>query len=249
MLLAGAGAMAQSSGQSYFDRGLGDMKNVFVPKGTMSVGASLSYSNFDLGSNKGDYSLLSLINGVQGNLSLTRISPSIFYFVKNNTAVGLNFGYTYSQLDLDRASISLGDDLNFDLSNHYYVKQGFSGQIALRTYIPLFESKVFAMFTEFRVGGSQSQGKIYSMYGEEKDGFFEDSYSMNIGMYPGLCAFLTNNFSFEIAVSMLECSYSYTQQIHNQVNESASSNFNASFKPNLLGLNFAVMYYFPLSKK
>lgn len=248
MLLAGASALAQSSAP-YFDRGLGDMKNVFVPKGIMSVGASLSYSKFDLGNNNGDYSVLSLINGVQGDLALTRISPSLFYFVKNNTAVGLRFGYSYSKMDLDRASISLGDDMNFDLSNHYYINQGFSGQIALRTYIPLFESKVFAMFTEFRVGGSQSQGKIYSMYGDEKDGVFEDSYSMNIGMYPGLCAFLTNNFSFEVAVSMLECSYSYTQQIRNQVHESASTNFSASFRPNLMGLSFAVMYYFPLSKK
>lgn len=248
ILFAGASVMAGAASPEAFDRGLGDAKNVFIPKGMMSLGATMSYNTLGLGNSRGDFDVMSVLTGVQGNMKFTNISPSVFYFVKNNTAVGLRFGYDYSQIDLDKASLSLSDELNVDLSNHYYVSQGFSGQIALRTYVPLFGSKVFAMFSEFRVGGSQSQGKIYSLDGVEKDGVFEDSYSMNLGVYPGLTAFVTNNLSFEVAVTMLECRYSYTQQIRNQVHESSYTNFKATFKPNILGISFAIMYYIPIKK-
>lgn len=229
-----------------FDRGLGDPSNTFIPKGMMSVGASVSYHTYDVGKNDGGYEMLSLLQDVKGNLSTLSLSPSIFYFVANNTAVGLQFGYTYSDMGIDSASLSMDEDTKLDLSNHYYVSQGYTGNIAMRKYIPLFGSKVFAMFTELRVGGTQKYAKSYSLNEGEKDGTFSDSYSVNFGLYPGLTAFLTNDFAFEVSLSMLECKYTYTKQIHNQVKESCYSDFGASFKPNLLGISFSVMYYIPI---
>lgn len=61
--------------------------------------------------------------------------------------------------------------------------------------------------------------------------------------------FLTNNLAFEVSVNVLECNYSYTKQTKNQVYTSSLSHFGTSFKPNLLGLAFSVMYYFQVGKQ
>ena len=232
-----------------FDRGLGDASSIFVPKGMMSAGASLSYNRYSAGNGDIGYEMMSLLTGMEGTLSTVKISPAAFYFIAKNTAVGARFGYSYTALDIDKASLSLGSDNNFDLSNHYFKNQSYSGLFAVRNYVPLFSSRVFAMFNEIRIGGTRSQGKSFQMDGEEKNGVYSEAYALNIGLCPGITMFLTNNLAFEVSVNVLECNYSYTKQTKNQVYTSSLSHFGTSFKPNLLGLAFSVMYYFQVGKQ
>lgn len=232
-----------------FDRGLGDASSIFVPKGMMSAGASLSYNRYSAGNGDIGYEMMSLLTGMEGTLSTVKISPAAFYFIAKNTAVGARFGYSYTALDIDKASLSLGSDNNFDLSNHYFKNQSYSGLFAVRSYVPLFGSRVFAMFNEIRIGGTKSQGKSFQMDGDEKNGVYSEAYALNIGLCPGITMFLTNNLAFEVSVNVLECNYSYTKQTKNQVYTSSLSHFGTSFKPNLLGLAFSVMYYFQVGKQ
>ena len=205
-------ALAAKEPEKKFDRGLGDASSVFVPKGMMTVGASISYHHYSAGNGDVGYELMSLITGMEGNLSTVKVSPALFYFIGKNTAVGARFGYSYTSMDMDKASISLDSDNEFDLSNHYLKNQSYSGQFAVRNYVPLFGSRVFAMFNEVRIGGTKSQGKAFQYDGDEKNGTFSDGYALNIGVYPGVTVFLTNSLSFELALSVLECNYSYTKQ-------------------------------------
>lgn len=248
LLSAGLSAYAQESDKK-FDRGLGDATSVFVPKGMMTAGTSISYNHYSAGNGDIGYELLSLLTGLEGSFSTVKISPAAFYFISNNTAVGARFGYSYTAMDIDSASISLDSDNEFDLSNHYAKNQSYSGQLAFRNYLPLFGSRVFAVFNEIRLGGTKSQSKSYQMDDGEKNGTFSDSYALNIGVYPGITAFMTNSLSFEIALSVLTCNYSYTKQKKNQVYTSSLSHFGTSFKPNLLGLSFSIMYYFQVGKR
>lgn len=247
-LLSTIPAAAQK--QPAFDRGFNKSNSIFVPKGMMTGGSSISFSKYTAG--KGEnagYDMLSLLTGIEGELSTVRVSPAVFYFIKNNLAVGARLGYSYTSLDLDNASMRLDEDNEFDLSNHYFAHQSYSCSAALRNYIPLFNSRVFAMFNEVRLGGSFSQGKSYQLNDGEKDGTFTDEYTVKIGVYPGLTAFLTNNLSFEIAVGVLTCSYSDSKQKKNQVEAGRLSHFGTSYKPDLLGLTFSMMYYFPIKNK
>ena len=118
-----------------FDRGLGDASSIFVPKGMMSAGASLSYNRYSAGNGDIGYEMMSLLTGMEGTLSTVKISPAAFYFIAKNTAVGARFGYSYTALDIDKASLSLGSDNNFDLSNHYFKNQSYSGLFAVRNYV------------------------------------------------------------------------------------------------------------------
>ncbi len=242
-------ALAAKEPEKKFDRGLGDASSVFVPKGMMTVGASISYHHYSAGNGDVGYELMSLITGMEGNLSTVKVSPALFYFIGKNTAVGARFGYSYTSMDMDKASISLDSDNEFDLSNHYLKNQSYSGQFAVRNYVPLFGSRVFAMFNEVRIGGTKSQGKAFQYDGDEKNGTFSDGYALNIGVYPGVTVFLTNSLSFELALSVLECNYSYTKQTKNQVYTSSLSHFGTTFKPNLLGLSFSIMYYMQVGRR
>ena len=248
LLTVGSMSFAKTP-EKKFDRGLGDASTVFIPKGMMTLGTSISYNRYSAGNGDVGYELMSLITGLEGTLSTVKISPAAFYFIGKNTAVGARFGYSYTSMHMDKASISLDTDNNFDFSNHYFESQKYLGQFAVRNYVPLFGSRVFAMFNEIRIGGSKGRGKSYQMDGDEKDGTFSDSYALNIGVYPGLTAFLTNNLSFELSLSVLECNYSYTKQTKNQVYTSSLSHFGTTFRPNLLGVGFSIMYYFQVGRR
>lgn len=240
--------MASSPQKKKFDRGFGSASSLFVPKGTMTAGASLSYHRYDAGNGDIGYEFMSLITGVEGTLSTVNISPAVLYFIGNNTAIGARFGYAYTSMDVNGASISLDSDNGFDLSNRFMENQNYSGSVVLRNYLPLFGSKVFAMFNEVRLGCTLGQGKSYQLEDEEKNGTFTDSYALKIGLNPGLVAFLTNDFALEVSLSVLELNYSYNNQTKNQVYKSSLSHFGTTFKPNLLSLNFSLMYYFPIGR-
>ncbi len=233
-----------------FDRGLSQKSSTFIPKGMTAVGSSISFNRYSIGRGSSEgYDIASLLTGVQGELSTVRVSPVAMYFFKDNLAVGARLGYSYTSLDIDKASFELGSDTDFDLSNRYYSGQSYFGAVVLRNYLPLFGSRIFAMFNEVRLGGGISQSKTYSMDEGEKDGSFSDGYRINVGLYPGLTAFLTDNFSFEVSLGVLSCSYSHDTQTRNQVKTAEASHFGTAYKPDLLELNFAMMYHFPVRDK
>lgn len=248
LLLAVLPAVAQKA--PAFDRGFDKSNALFVPKGMMTVGSSISFNHYSIGQNDAEgYDIASLLTGIQGKLSTVRVSPAFLYFVKDNLAFGARLGYSYTSMDLDNAAFELDTDTSFDLSNHYYSGQGYSCSAVMRNYIPLFGSRIFAMFNEMRLGGGIAQKKVYSMDDGEKNGTYTDSYKINVGVYPGLAAFLTNNLAFEVSVGVLSISYSRDSQTKNQVHTSGYSHFGTSYKPDLLELNFSMMYYFPIRRR
>ena len=159
LLLVSASGFAR---QPKFDRGLGDASNTFVPKATLALGASMAYHHASVGEGDNGYEFLGLLTGVKGQMTTLNFSPAAFYFIAPNTAIGVRFGYDSKIFDIDRASLSLGESLNMDLSNHYAQSLGYVGTLAMRNYVPLFGSKIFAMYSEVRVGGTKTQSKTYS---------------------------------------------------------------------------------------
>ena len=250
ILLAVIPAAAQKQKSAAFDRGLDNSGSIFIPKGMMTVGSSISFNHYSIGEGGAEgYDIASLLTGIQGKLSTVRVSPAVMYFVKDNMAVGARLGYSYTSMDVDNAAIELDTDTNFDLSNHYYAGQSYFGSAVLRNYLPLFGSRIFAMFNEVRLGGGITQSKTYRLDEGEKDGTYSDGYKINVGLYPGLTAFLTNNFSFEVSLGVLSVSYTRDTQTRNQVETSSYSHFGTTYKPDLLELNFAMMYHFPVKKR
>jgi len=229
-----------------FDRGIGLPNNRFIPKGTVGGGLTVSYSSYALGNAENDagYKMLfSLLSGVEGNMESFGLAPFLSYFIADNLSVGLRFDYDYSSLDLGSAGMSVGDLVSFNLQDIGYTKQAYTGAVALRNYIPIADSKRFAMFAELRASGGYAQSESFEMKDGGKFGTYQDIYKYSIGLVPGLTCFVTNEIAIEASVGVLGYDFQRIVQTTNQVDISQMVKKGANFKVNLLSINLGMSFY------
>ncbi len=90
--------------------------------------------------------------------SLIDVSAGLSWFFRDNLSLGVRFGYGNTSLDLNHAEL-----LNIlKLENKHIRRETYAGALALRGYMPLFDSKIFALFCEGRLTGSFGYGKNYA---------------------------------------------------------------------------------------
>ncbi len=237
-----------------FDRGIGKSSSVFIPAGTVGAGASFSYNSYSFGNGMNDtgYQMLfSLIQNFQGNLMSFGIAPQVSYFIRDNLAVGARFDYDRSSLGLGNLDLSLSDALSLSVGNFNYLKQSYTGAVTLRNYIPFGQSKRFAMFTELRLTGGYGQSESYKAGFDEvleepyKTGTYQDIYQFEVGVVPGISAFVTNEVALEVSVGLLGFNYQKVEQVTNRVERSEMERNGVNFKINLLAINFGLSFYIP----
>lgn len=237
-----------------FDRGIGVSDNVFIPAGTIGVGATFSYTNYNIGDAAEDsgYSMLfNILQNVSGSMQTFGIAPHGSYFLWNNMSLGAKFNYNHSTFGLNSLDLVLDDDSSFSVDNYHYLKDSYTGTIFFRDYIPFGTSKRFAMFVELRATGGYGQAKSYkSGYDETlaipyKDGYYQDIYNFEIGVVPGLTAFLTNEVALEVSVGLIGYEFEKIKQKQNQVETSTLEHSGANFKINIFSVSIGLSFYIP----
>lgn len=231
-----------------FDRGIGRSNSVFIPKGTIGSGVSFSYNNYSIGNGAADagYSMLfSLLGDIHGNLLSFGISPYVSYFLMDNLSVGVRFNYDRSNMGLGNLNLALSDDMSFQIQDFNYFRHFYTGAVTLRNYLPFSNSKRFAMFTEIRALGGYGQAESYKIDEGDKLGTYQDIYKFELGLVPGLCAFITNEVALEVSVGLLGFNYQKAVQVTNQVEHSEMESSGANFKINLFSINFGLSFYIP----
>ena len=224
------------------DRGLGNPKSVYIPKGTVAIGAAGGYNRFNANGESltTGASLAGLITNINGNAALWNVSASGFWFFQNNMALGIRLGYDNLSADINNVKVMS----TLDFSNKHLVNSLFSGAVAFRGYIPLFNSKVVALFGEARLSGGFGYGKDYAITERGKEGTYSDIYSASLGLYPGISVFVTDFMSVELSLPLLEGGYEWNLQIEGQAHESNLSHAFFNYKPNLLGINLGIIFHF-----
>lgn len=231
-----------------FDRGIGMSRSVFIPKGTVGAGVSFSYNNYSIGNSTDDagYSMLfSLLQDMHGNMMSFGVAPYVSYFFADNLSVGVRFDYDRSTLGLGNANISLGDAMSFSLNNFHYFKQSYTGSVTLRNYMPISDSRRFALFTEVRATGGYAQSETYKLDEGDKFGTYQDIYQFELGLVPGITAFVTNEVAVEVSIGLLGFNYQKVEQVTNRVRRSEMENSGANFKINLFSIGFGMSFYIP----
>ena len=231
-----------------FDRGIGMSRSVFIPKGTVGAGVSFSYNNYSIGNSTDDagYAMLfSLFQDIHGNMMSFGVAPYASYFIADNLSVGVRFDYDRSSLGLGNANISLGDAMSFNLNNFHYFKQSYTGSVTLRNYMPIADSRRFALFTEVRATGGYAQSETYKFDEGDKFGTYQDIYQFELGLVPGITAFVTNEVAVEVSIGLLGFNYQKVEQVTNQVERSEMENSGANFKINLFSIGFGMSFYIP----
>ena len=230
---------AVSAEAQHYDRGYEAVpSSPFITKGTWSVGGTAKYSQHI----NDNYNLLVIsdINSTGFNLSA---NPKVMYAIKDNMAVGLEFSYGRSMLDLASADLGVAS-IEMSAADCYQIQHKYSAYGVLRAYIPFGNSKRVAMFADLHLGGSFKQGKAFKAGGEYGTGTYNEAYTIRLGVDPGFIAFLTDRLAVELNVGVFGVNYSWQNQIHNQVEHGNSQSASAGFMVNLLALGVGVSYYF-----
>lgn len=231
-----------------FDRGVGKMNSVFIPKGYVGGGITFSYKTYDVGNSTDDvgYSMLfSLLSDMQGQMYTLGVSPSVSYFVANNLSIGARFNYDRTSLDVGNLGLSLGDLASINIQDYHMLKNMYSGAVAMRYYMPIANSKRIAMFGEVQLGCEIGESVAYRTVDGRNQGTFQTIYGGGINVVPGLCVFATNEVCVEVAVGVLGINYQYVKQQTNLVEESVMHQSGANFKINPLSISLGMSFYIP----
>lgn len=211
---------------------------VFVPKGQWIVGSSVSYSEHT--ENNYDFLVVEKINSDGYSFKL---SPMFAYALKGNMALGGRFKYGRTLVRMDETQLNLDDETSFDINNIYQLKHSYSAMAIFRNYIPLGDSKRFAVFseTQLEVGGSQS--KVSNGKGEALTGTYSKSTDLGFGVSPGMVAFINNYTAVEVSIGVLGVNLSKTRQVTNQVETGEQSSTSANFKINIFSIGLGIAFY------
>lgn len=223
----------------HYDRGYETVpSSPFIKKGTWMAGGTLRYSQHI----NDDYNFLA-INDINSKGFNVSVNPKLMYMFKDNMGVGLRFSYDRSMLDLASADLSISQ-ISMSAKDCYQINHKFSAYAVYRAYIPLGNSKRVAMFADLLFGGSYKQGKAFNAGGDYVLGTYGQNYSLDLAVEPGLVAFLSERLAVELNVGIFGLSYSWTDQLRNQVIGGHSDSTSAGFMVNLLSLGVGMSYYF-----
>lgn len=222
------------------NRGLVQMNNAFVPKGQWITGASASYSTH-INDNYNFY----IITDIVSDGYSVKAAPVVAYAIKDNFTIGARMEYGRTLLRIDNVSLDIESDdsagINITIYDIYSLSQSFQGFLSARQYIPLGESKRFALFSELRLGLGGSRSKY--AFDSPVQGTYAKSFDVSFGVVPGIVAFATNNIAFEVSIGALGLSYSHVDLLQNQVYEGSVDSSNMSFKLNIFSVGLGVSFY------
>lgn len=212
-------------------------ERVFIPKGQWMTGGSVSYSEHE--EDNLNFLVLKDFEALGYDF---KVSPYVGYFFRDNMAAGLRFTYSRDYLDLGNADIDLGD-LVISLKDLYYLEHKYSASGFLRTYMPIGNSKIFGLFNEVRLTYSYGQGKNSTGSGTEYDGTYQTTNSVQIGIAPGLTAFVTNFAAVEVSMDVMGFDFKWVEQQTNQIETGKRRTSSGNFKINLFSINIGMTFY------
>lgn len=227
---------AAALAQEEFKRNLEQIS--FVPKGQWITGVSVNYSQ----SSQDNYQFF-IIENLNGDTYSFKVSPMLMYAFKDNLAAGGKFTYTRQRTKLDQARVVIDSETEYDVDNLFSISHNYSAMAAFRNYISFGTSTRFGMFNEVQLQFGGGESKLCNGSGDNLTGTFERTYSVNVGVAPGLVMFLNNYSAIEVNVGVLGFNYSHTKATTDRIYV-ANRNYNsANLRINLFSITFGVVFY------
>ena len=224
-----------------------EMKATVIPKGLWMCGATVNYREWE---NENENLLVLKNLNMDGHI--LSCSPYVGYFVTNNLALGLRYNYSRYYFSLANLDLNLGEGLNIDLEDLYYLEHKHEVSFFMRNYMPLFGSKILGAFAEVRATYSHANGKNSSGRRTESintlDGTYETVNKIQLGVSPGLCIFVTNFAAVETSIGVLGVDYRWSsfKNVHPNSTEyeyGKNHSGGANFKFNIFTVNIGMTFY------
>ena len=210
----------------------------FVPKGQWILGSSVSYSEH----NEKNYQFL-IVDNINADGYTFKVTPMMLYAFRDNIAAGVKMNYKRSLVKLEGVSFNVDEDNQFDMDNLYQLSHSYGGMMVLRNYISIGSSRRFGLYCDIQVEYAGGQSKILSGEGESLTGTYATNKDFNIGVAPGMVAFINNYMAVEVSIGVLGFNFSKVRQVTDQVYIGERSLNTANFRINLFSIGLGISFY------
>lgn len=217
-----------------YDRGLYNF--LFIPKGQWAFGMTASYGAFD----SKDVTLLNVVKDFDFKGEKYTIRPTVSYFIKSNTCVGLKLGYTRGDASLGSFDVDFDDDINFSLRNVGYQSQFYNVGLFYRNYVGLNSAKRFAIFNEVDLSYGSGRSRFKRYYNDKLRDTRTTTNQLALNFSPGLCVFIVDYLSFNVSFGVFGVHFTNEKQRTDGVLDGSRFSSGANFRFNLFNINFGI---------
>lgn len=217
-----------------YDRGITNYR--FIPKNKWIGGVTVSVFNFESDNSR---LLFSLLKDIDLNLRTLSVKPFVGYAIKDNTVVGLKFGYSRISGGLNNLSLNI-EDLDLSLKDIKYTDDSYSFSLFHRSYIGLDHKGLFGLFNETTLGYSTGSTR-FSRGADETLKYTDTSINqLKVGINPGIAIFIMPNVGAEVSFGVAGFTYNWEKQKKSSGEIGKRTNSGANFKINLFNINIGL---------
>lgn len=185
-------------------------KNTFVYKGEVMVGATISYGSLT----SDDTDLYLVLDNLKLSGSIVTVNPFIGYFVANDHAIGLRFGYSRIDGKLGNATLDLGEENDIEMSfgNMRFTSDNYSFGIYHRSYVPLDARGRFGLFSEVELMAVTGSQLFRYKSGDSWKETNSDIFRVKFNFSPGLAVYIFPNVCGTISFGLGGLQYNKIKQ-------------------------------------
>lgn len=222
--------------------------NKFVFKGESMMGLTVSYGTVD--SEDSDIGLI--IDNIDLNGQMFTIKPHYGFFYRDNNAIGVRLGYSYTNGNLGNAGLNLGEanDISLSLGGLGYSSRGYTAAIYHRSYMSIDRKGRFGLFAEWELSGGFSESRFDFSSGESVTSNVAQSYNAAISFAPGVAVYIFPNVCASLSFGMGGLQYKHIKQMDGEGNFTGKRDFSKlGFGLNLAQINIGVNIHLWNKKK
>ncbi len=217
-----------------YDRGITNYR--FIPKNKWIGGVTVSVFNFESDNSR---LLFSLLKDIDLNLRTLSVKPFVGYAIKDNTVVGLKFGYSRISGGIDNLALNI-EDLDIALKDIKYTDDSYSFSLFHRSYIGLDPKGLFGLFNETTLGYSTGSTR-FSRGADETLKYTDTSINqLKVGINPGIAIFIMPNVGAEVSFGVAGFTYNWEKRKKSSGETGKRTNSGANFKINLFNINIGL---------
>lgn len=229
------------------DREIDKVKYVY--KGEMMMGLTASYGTLT----SDDTDFLVIVENINADGTIASVKPYFGYFYRDNRCLGVRFGYTYVDAELDsgtRFDLGDGNDISFDIPYVGVNSNNYSFGIFHRTYAGLDPKGRFGLFAEVELSVSSGE----SEFSYENNGTIKTTNSENFqakfSFNPGAAVYIFPNVCATLSFGLGGIQYTHVSQKDAEGNKIGSrTTSKMRFRLNLAAINIGMTVHLWNKKK
>ena len=231
------------------DREINKLK--FAYKGEVIMGLTASYGTMS----SDDTDIMLLIDGINADGSIATVKPFVGYFYRDNSCLGVRFGYRHMGGSLDNARYDLGEsnDASGQIPKLDINSDNYSFGIFHRSYAGLDPKGRFGLFAEFELSLSTGTSKLSYQQNTSSDEMkttHSDNTQLKLSFNPGAAVYIFPNVCATVSFGLGGIQYnSVTQKDENGKKTGSREAANMRFRLNIAASNFGMTVHLWDKKK